>query len=593
MCTERVPVTCAACQHVTHVPCHVRAAQVQSGVLPKCKRKVPKQCVTCRVNIKTVECFRQDVLCRQEATAELPCGHSATWVCGSETDPRANPDAACVACIFPLWEAALQKEPVQQPKNDTLVDDLRKHALNALPASAVVRRRLDFKVTDTAALQDARQVVVRAYHDVLRESLDNNSPTADIRRPPELADVSNFDVVFKVLASRVASQSPQMSTLQKSTFSSAFTLYGDGVELGLLSSANLAAYPASSDGYLYICMGVAFRHRALEDSPPFRVKGSKGSKVKKAVLKTVSKHRGKGIDFVISKTPGDAKTIVEVPQIEESRIYWVNGATLPLSILTLQLHNQCMICMDHVAADGGCTCCTDATLQHFTCWGCFMELVKSAQAPDATRRTVDAEGNLKCPDPSCSMVYGLHQVAVQASEEVLKQYPITEELVKLRAAATLNKALPEAIMEERKRMTAEFERIQSIQDRDERAAEVVRMDIVENILTLRCPNPECRAAFYDFDGCFAVTCTKCMHQFCGWCLKGGAKHEDMHGHVAQCKEGKGMFAPFSEFQAHHHQRQGRFIQERLAKELPDVRAHLKQKLQKDLADRDGKRILIQ
>jgi len=58
----------------------------------------------------------------------------------------------------------------------------------------------------------------------------------------------------------------------------------------------------------------------------------------------------------------------------------------------------------------------------------------------------------------------------------------------------------------------------------------VRMKIVEEILTLRCPR--CSIAFLDFTGCFALSCNICPCRFCGWCLKDCGS--DAHPHVAVC-----------------------------------------------------------
>ncbi|KAL6041728.1 Ankyrin repeat and protein kinase domain-containing protein 1 [Balamuthia mandrillaris] len=54
--------------------------------------------------------------------------------------------------------------------------------------------------------------------------------------------------------------------------------------------------------------------------------------------------------------------------------------------------------------------------------------------------------------------------------------------------------------------------------------------LVQDVLTLQCPR--CRQAFVDFDGCFALTCSRCHAGLCGWCLQdcGG----DAHCHVAGC-----------------------------------------------------------
>eukprot|EP00521_Asterionellopsis_glacialis_P008356 CAMPEP_0195289212 /NCGR_PEP_ID=MMETSP0707-20130614/5584_1 /TAXON_ID=33640 /ORGANISM="Asterionellopsis glacialis, Strain CCMP134" /LENGTH=872 /DNA_ID=CAMNT_0040349191 /DNA_START=201 /DNA_END=2819 /DNA_ORIENTATION=+ len=58
----------------------------------------------------------------------------------------------------------------------------------------------------------------------------------------------------------------------------------------------------------------------------------------------------------------------------------------------------------------------------------------------------------------------------------------------------------------------------------------MRMKIVDDILTLRCPR--CRQAFLDFDGCFALRCNMCPCGFCGWCLQDCGS--DAHSHVLDC-----------------------------------------------------------
>lgn len=58
----------------------------------------------------------------------------------------------------------------------------------------------------------------------------------------------------------------------------------------------------------------------------------------------------------------------------------------------------------------------------------------------------------------------------------------------------------------------------------------LRMKVVDDILTLRCPR--CRQAFLDFDGCFSLRCSVCPCSFCGWCLKDCGT--DAHPHVAEC-----------------------------------------------------------
>ena len=60
---------------------------------------------------------------------------------------------------------------------------------------------------------------------------------------------------------------------------------------------------------------------------------------------------------------------------------------------------------------------------------------------------------------------------------------------------------------------------------------VLRNRIIEDILTLKCP--QCKKAFFDFDGCFALKCSNCKCGFCGWCLQDCG--QDAHQHVRTCR----------------------------------------------------------
>ena len=111
---------------------------------------------------------------------------------------------------------------------------------------------------------------------------------------------------------------------------------------------------------------------------------------------------------------------------------------------------------------------------------------------------------------------------------------------------------------------------------------MLRMDIVENTLNLRCPR--CKKVFVDFDGCFALTCSQnaCRAGICAWCLKdcGG----DAHGHVPACREGRGLFATKEVFNNHHRQRKERLVRELVQREPVEVQRHVRRLLEKDLRD---------
>ena len=86
--------------------------------------------------------------------------------------------------------------------------------------------------------------------------------------------------------------------------------------------------------------------------------------------------------------------------------------------------------------------------------------------------------------------------------------------------------------EEKQHFDEELQRLLALDER-ERKVLAARKHIEEEILQLKCPRPGCQRAFYDFEGCFAISCGACPCKFCGWCLK-DCGDRDAHPHVRQC-----------------------------------------------------------
>ena len=79
-------------------------------------------------------------------------------------------------------------------------------------------------------------------------------------------------------------------------------------------------------------------------------------------------------------------------------------------------------------------------------------------------------------------------------------------------------------------------------DEEQRRVHAKAREVCE-LLTDACPR--CKQAFVDFNGCCALTCSRCPCGFCAWCLQDcGA---DAHAHVASCRHnlapGRGVYAP--------------------------------------------------
>jgi hypothetical protein len=117
----------------------------------------------------------------------------------------------------------------------------------------------------------------------------------------------------------------------------------------------------------------------------------------------------------------------------------------------------------------------------------------------------------------------------------------------------------------------------------------LRHRIVEEILTLRCPR--CAQAFVDFEGCFALACSKCPCKFCGWCLAdAGTSSDDAHRHVRNCKTkppgADAYFGTFAQFEAAQRKRRQTLLTAFVSKLPPEAQtaARNAQSLKADLTD---------
>ena len=82
--------------------------------------------------------------------------------------------------------------------------------------------------------------------------------------------------------------------------------------------------------------------------------------------------------------------------------------------------------------------------------------MRAASEPGAIGRSVDKDGNIKCPE--CNDTYDLHTVANCGGPK-----HVFDELFSLRANALTARAVEEELHEQEKRLKEEFERIQKIQ----------------------------------------------------------------------------------------------------------------------------------
>lgn len=596
-CEHLQEIVCENCGYERLIPCHDLAEEKTF----LCLNLVERTCSECKINSTRVECYKERAFCESEVSATGPCGHSIKWLCG-EKDPRLKPeDYKCVSCLRDRWAEKLDRarvmtemvenEETTWPKLLTQVDDPPEFSADVLMAALRERGRTSLPTSVITGYEQIGEFPFRAllssYCDILESQMDilskmiSNNESMDVlpKEPPNLSDASEcYDIVYTILRPQ---QTPEESLKMVDT------QYGLGTRATVLSVENLRKENEKDEakGNFSICVAAAFRHEGVDDFEPFRppaieLRRLKGRKTRNAAIrKANSKARRlmqdflrRGYDYICRK------------QEPAERVYWKPGTVFPLLKAEIRLTVTCMICFDEILPIKGWRCPHSHTL----CRECFNNHVQEAMKPGSLQRTVDGEGNVLCPQDNCGVKYeplSLLNQEHDASQEELRR--IFDNLQELRMTARSQKDTTEALEQQKLQLQAEFQHIQNIKDLDERKAETLRMEIIEEILTLRCPVKNCRAAFLDFDGCFALTCsnTNCRIHFCAWCIHFHS-NADIHNHVAHCPEAEadGYFHPKQVFEAHHRRRAKRLVLQKLGQESLDVQKRTLKRIKMELRD---------
>ena len=165
----------------------------------------------------------------------------------------------------------------------------------------------------------------------------------------------------------------------------------------------------------------------------------------------------------------------------------------------------CVVCFDD-----DCTKNIQCERGHIYCVACFEHLVNS-QCSNYDDRWSRTMGGVSCS--ICEHLFDGHMIAQNVSKSIFDVYSDSKK--------KYTEQKTELELQERLKTTKPAEGIQKHIEY-----------ILENILTLKCPN--CNAAFLDFDGCLAVKCNKCPIFFCGTGCGFFGDDGLVHGHITGC-----------------------------------------------------------
>eukprot|EP00457_Paulinella_chromatophora_P000409 gb/GEZN01000409.1/.p1 GENE.gb/GEZN01000409.1/~~gb/GEZN01000409.1/.p1 ORF type:complete len:1427 (-),score=209.47 gb/GEZN01000409.1/:191-4471(-) len=215
---------------------------------------------------------------------------------------------------------------------------------------------------------------------------------------------------------------------------------------------------------------------------------------------------------------------------------------------------SCRVCFDDKFLSDGLDCASG----HFLCDDCFAGLVESQVTQEGFGKFRERKGQIFCPaicPAECKSAYSEDQLAAHG-RKVFPAY--VQMLIKLREQE-LSVAMEQQM---KSRIEKEVKRLQRTSHL-ELLVQQAKLHVEDEILTLKCPRPECKQAFLDFNGCFALTCGSCQCGFCAWCLKDCG--QDAHQHVPLCASNleprKQVFASLDLFrQAHRNRRHATLVE---------------------------------
>ena len=195
---------------------------------------------------------------------------------------------------------------------------------------------------------------------------------------------------------------------------------------------------------------------------------------------------------------------------------------------TREQRRTCCICLDaDVPLSTGIECTnTKGPVAHFVCSPCLAGHVREESAADL-RLIAKRDARVFCPMRrakecnACEYSDGDIALHLRDTPGAFAVYiEARQRLLEQRIAQNADE-----------RMRAELARLVTL-DEQERKVLHARNHIIEEIVNCRCPR--CHQTFIDFEGCFALTCSRCPCGFCGWCGEdsGGT---DAHAHVARCQ----------------------------------------------------------
>ncbi|CAM9176227.1 unnamed protein product, partial [Phaeothamnion confervicola] len=210
----------------------------------------------------------------------------------------------------------------------------------------------------------------------------------------------------------------------------------------------------------------------------------------------------------------------------------------------------CLTCYERFKAADGLHCNGNrgGGGSHFLCSACLSAYVVAKSNPEGVEALSASAGALSCPGEGCG-------AAAWAAQQLLRCLALRPAAFAAYEAARYGGVEQRTVRHLEERFEAQLKRAQ--EELLQRGAKVQAAHVVENILTLKCP--ACGQAFVDFDGCFAIRCSRCSTDVCAYCPYNCRR--DAHGRVHACPQttapGRDVYGSIESFERTQRQRRQR------------------------------------
>ena len=379
LCNINIINYCINCNNERIITCHQNTSEINSGNITACRNKINKICTICNINKSNVYCYKTNIECQTEVTSILSkCGHSVSWFCGSENDPRTDENYHCRGCNLPLWNEIITYQPKINDFYiiiDQLLSKIQNNILFSLNVNVIEQSMISITNEIIQKHINIRMQMLTILQTMYQSDTSINTPPPK-SAPGTIDDINSYELVCC-----------RLNPTQKSNnyFQLIPTNYGLGIIASNFNRETIECYNSDKNGNIEVIIGMAHTNRTHYDTLPFYTHNN-----------SHNKHKNDENQNIANRMAIDRRKLGydRIKQSEKKNInnyvYWHTNVIIPLMKIQLKINYPCQLCQNMILKEDGCLCSNNHLICYHTC---FTNYIDNANI----ETNVDTVGNLICP----------------------------------------------------------------------------------------------------------------------------------------------------------------------------------------------------